>query len=159
MRLLVPTARLLGGAPLAECPVSRDFPQRSFIQPDIILSSSDRTTARGWGGGVGRRREARGADRQFLSEFVSVRRVCVTKETCVNDDEHDGDTMTALNRSLAVQSGKLSLHDTGDSAHTDTHTHTHGLKEGRQWGAQSEGCFMHAYSAYGKRERERASEV
>jgi len=92
--------------------------------------------------------------------------VCVTKK-CVNNDDDDDDNNDDDDddddddnlESLAVQSGKLSLHDISSSAHTDIHTRTHGLKEGRQWGAQSEGCFMHAYSAYRKRERDRASEI
>lgn len=73
--------------------------------------------------------------------------MCATKR--IDDSVNDDDDLEPL----AVQSNKLSLQDNRWFV-LDTHRHTHTDPRGETMGAQSEGCFMHAYSAYREKDRE-----
>lgn len=101
--------------------------------------------------------DQRGLGRQTVSYETQVRLcvrdVCMSRKR-VNGDGTDDDDLEPRSSVRA----SLSFHDKPMARARHTQTPTHGLKEGRQQGAQSEGCFMHAYStlqAYKVRGRER----
>lgn len=145
IRLFVSTAPLLGGASLAECPVSL-VTFRSDLSFSLTTYSFQQQSDDDEGG-------ARGVDQNsFLAQFVP-RSTCVCHENVCQQRRHDGNDDDL--ESLAIQSGsKLSLHDTGGSrsAHTDTHIHTHTDSKRGDNGARSQRAALCMRTRHTERE-------